>query len=313
MKLLAALKRLATGTFVRVVGALGFEVERRDKLEKIKFENRSLRDALQQAICFASLDAEERQLLRCQENNGDPSSAQEVSQIYISDANLPMGKFLDFCSHTVRECFKNFKYTLYDNQMIEDLLAGHFDSGVLEAYRSLLPYAYRADLARYCIVYLRGGWYIDIGNRWVLPVRVPAGTSLLAFRDILHGAKSAWACQNGVFYACSGHAALRRAIEITVENCNTRFYGETDLCPTGPNVWGRAIAETGLESGVQFGDFLQLTPNYSNKNHAFVMPDGTICAFRKPSGGGDLARIGGIGTNNYGDLWSSRKVYRVYP
>lgn len=310
MKLLGSLKSRAARSVVWGGRALGLEVQRRSNVEKLRTENRCLKHALRQAICFYSLDAQERHLLRGQACNEETGEAKAVAQIYISDANAPMGEFLGFCSQTVRECFMGSKYTLYDNKMIEDLLAENFEPDVLKAYQSLLPYSYRADLARFCILYLKGGWYIDVGFRWVVPVKVPNEARLLVFREIQREAKSSWACLTGAFYASPGHLALRRAIEITVENCNSSYYGLIDLCPTGPNLWGRAIAETGLEEGVQFGDLLQLTPHYANKNHALVMPDGTICAFRKPSGGGDLASIGGAGTNNYGDLWLKRKVYR---
>ena len=42
--------------------------------------------------------------------------------------------------------------------MVELFLADHYEPNVLEAYRKLIPYAYRADLARYCIVNKLGGW-----------------------------------------------------------------------------------------------------------------------------------------------------------
>ena len=34
---------------------------------------------------------------------------------------------------------------------------------VRAAYDSLNPLAYKADLARYCILYKNGGWYLDVG------------------------------------------------------------------------------------------------------------------------------------------------------
>ena len=40
-----------------------------------------------------------------------------------------------------------------------------------------------------------------------------------------------------------------------------------------------------------------------------VLPDGTIVAYHKHSGGGDLESLGAEGTNNYNKLWHKRAVY----
>jgi hypothetical protein len=50
------------------------------------------------------------------------------------------------------------------------------------------------------------------------------------------------------------------------------------------------------------GESIHLTPTHTNKNLAFVLPDGTIFAFHKPAGSGDLTALGGKGTNNYVEL-----------
>jgi hypothetical protein len=41
-----------------------------------------------------------------------------------------------------------------------------------------------------------------------------------------------------------------------------------------------------------------------------VLPDGTIFAFHKPAGSGDLTALGADGTNNYVELWQQRRVLR---
>ena len=58
-----------------------------------------------------------------------------------------------------------------------------------------------------------------------------------------------------------------------------------------------------------FGDYLELTPTHEKKNRGFILPDGTIMAWSKPCGGGDLTGVGGKGVNNYNELWASRRVY----
>ena len=58
-------------------------------------------------------------------------------------------------------------------------------------------------------------------------------------------------------------------------------YGLTPLCPTGPSLWGKAIASIGIDQNVIIGDFMELTPIHNKKNKAMVLPDGSIFAFNK--------------------------------
>ena len=60
-----------------------------------------------------------------------------------------------------------FIYHYLDNEDCTKIIKDSVDSkifneNVLYAYNKLAPYAYKADLARYCILYLHGGIYIDM-------------------------------------------------------------------------------------------------------------------------------------------------------
>lgn len=242
--------------------------------------------------------------------NANCNQRMQLSQIYISDSRQPMGKLLEDNAKVTRATFPGMKYKLYGDDDIRDLLASNFDGEVLVAYRSLVPYAYKSDLARFCILHEFDGWYIDIGLRLArINVTIPEGVHLLAFRDILRYAGSSYACAGGVIYARPGHPAIAKAIELILENVKNRYYGVTPFCPTGPGLWGRAIAIVGTDHSYSFGDFMELTPDHPNKNKAMVLPDGSIFAYNKRSAAGDLQALEARGTNNYNDLWQSRSVY----
>lgn len=233
-----------------------------------------------------------------------------ISQIFISDSCASMGPQLEEAASAIKGLFKDCIYTLYGAEEIYELISKKFSHDVLRAYESLVPYAYKADLARYCILYEHGGWYFDIGMRHAgTVVGVDSNTSIIAFRDINRYSLTNYACDNCIIYAKARHASLAKAIELIINNVNNKFYGQTPLCPTGPSLWGRALAITGLDSGVLFGDAIELTPNHKRKNKAMILPDGTILAYKKPSGGGDLRSLGATGTNNYNIFWREKRVY----
>jgi hypothetical protein len=112
-----------------------------------------------------------------------------------------------------------------------------------------------------------------------------------------------------VLYSKPDNKALQTAIEMIVANCIEQYYGITPLCPTGPTLLGKALAFNGSQANFVYGDYLELTPTYGQKNRGFVLPDGTIMAWSKPAGGGDLTGLGAKGVNNYNELWAARKVY----
>jgi mannosyltransferase OCH1-like enzyme len=55
-----------------------------------------------------------------------------------------------------------FTYYLYDDKMCRDFIEQHFDKSVVYTYDKLIPGAYKADLFRYCVLYINGGIYLDI-------------------------------------------------------------------------------------------------------------------------------------------------------
>jgi mannosyltransferase OCH1-like enzyme len=234
----------------------------------------------------------------------------QLSQIYISDDNQAMGEVLKANAKMAMQSMPGLKYRIYNDHEIKELLSSSFSSDALTAYNSLAPYSYKSDFARFCILHELGGWYIDIGLRLTgAKITVPDNVSLLAFRDVNRYTRTSYACAGGAIYATPRHPATAKAIELIIENVKSHYYGVTPLCPTGPTLWGRAIAATGVDASYVFGDFLELTPLHSKKNKAMVLPDGTIFAFNKQSEGGDLERLGAKGTNNYNHFWHNKSVY----
>lgn len=215
-------------------------------------------------------------------------------------------------SRTARlvSCYPDANYRMVGDAEIRKTLAEHFEHEVLEAYERLNPYAYRSDLARYCFLYLFGGLYVDVGVSFHMRIQLPEGATFFAFRDVNLHARKSWAVSNTIIYAEKGHPVLAKAIQGVIKNCETEYYGMTPLCPTGPTLLGRAVCQEDSDTVCCHGEFLTLTPNHSQKNRAYVMDDGTIIAFAKPSEGGDLKSLGVFGTNNYNEYWHARRVYR---
>jgi len=55
-----------------------------------------------------------------------------------------------------------FEFHLYDDNMCREFIKTNFDEDTLFAFDNLKPGAFKADLWRYCVLYINGGIYVDI-------------------------------------------------------------------------------------------------------------------------------------------------------
>ncbi len=220
-------------------------------------------------------------------------------------------------SNTLLQSFPYAKYSLWNDSMITNFLEKEFEPDVLEAYKSLIPFAYRSDLARYCLLYKFGGWYIDLGIQMAFPGKeiAPLSYDMVFFwdaGDLLAPFRNFYDCMNGIIYSKPSNPVLKIAIDLVVKNCKSKYYGFDSMSPTGPGVFGRAIAINGKGESYYDGQFLQLTPQHAQANKAYVLKDGTIFAWHRSRFETDsnyMASLGLKGGNDYRLLWRDRKVY----
>ena len=125
-----------------------------------------------------------------------------------------------------------FNHYLFDDNDCREFIKDHFDYKVLNAFDRLIPGAYKADLWRYCVLYKKGGVYLDVQYE---PVN---GFKFIHLIDKEH-----WTMdvdKNGVYNALminqAGNEILLKAINQIVENVNNNFYGNSFLEPTGPKL-----------------------------------------------------------------------------
>lgn len=231
-----------------------------------------------------------------------------LHQILITEPGTPFPERYHAQRAFLRSQFA--EYRLWTSPELEAFLAEHYDPRVLAAFRAVRPFAYKADLARYCLLHALGGWYVDYGiRRLVLPNEIPL-TEFIGFRDRPRHSRTAWAVQNGIMWARPQLPALASAVMLSVRNIEQHLYGMSPLSPTGPPVLGQALAMHGDRMRMHLGDFIDLTPEHDRDNLAYVGEDGWIWAFFKDELPGTLWIDG---TNRYADMWHSRVVYSETP
>jgi hypothetical protein len=88
-----------------------------------------------------------------------------IHQTYFDKSKIPQKVYDNISKYT-----KGYTYKIYDDTQIIDFLKDNFDSRVLQRFYLLQQGAHRADLFRYCILYIYGGVYLDIKTELLTPV-----------------------------------------------------------------------------------------------------------------------------------------------
>ena len=109
-----------------------------------------------------------------------------------------------------------WRYKFYTDESARQYIVDHFPVHFLEAYDSLIPGAYKADLFRYMLLMNEGGVYADVDVLLdaSLEAFVTPSMTLFAPRDaIAEYADGQYCIWNGLLGAAPGHPVIVRAVE----------------------------------------------------------------------------------------------------
>lgn len=141
-------------------------------------------------------------------------------------------------------------YTLWTESQVVGLLTTHFEPDVLKAYNTVKAKALKADLARYCILYVYGGWYVDLLmtiDGTIAPYSLN-NYQMLVFRDLPIRDGSVLPISNSIIWVRDKeNKVLKSTINRCVENILSRSYPRLAHRITGPVVFGSELARYCLE------------------------------------------------------------------
>ena len=146
---------------------------------------------------------------------------------------------------------QNPEYTIkyYNDGECRDFIGKNFDKKVLDAYDRLIPGSFKADLFRYCILYINGGVYGDLSQTYLVPLNKLVDRkhdTLVIVRDRLLQCFpniNKHAIQIAFIAAQPKLSIFKKAIDQIVENVKNKYYGTSPLAVTGPVLF-RKILDT---------------------------------------------------------------------
>jgi mannosyltransferase OCH1-like enzyme len=119
-----------------------------------------------------------------------------------------------------------WEYRFYDDDAIESFLQTHFPPEIFEAYNSLIPGAFKADLFRYCVLLIYGGVYadMDVLLESNLEASIPPDVGFMTPYDAPGEAFNKRHCLwNGLIAVAPAHPFMAKAIENVVNGIRNRF------------------------------------------------------------------------------------------
>lgn len=190
-----------------------------------------------------------------------------------------------------------FMHCLYDDNDCRNFIKDNYDNDVLTAFDTLIPGAYKSDLWRYCILYKKGGIYLDIKY---IPANGFKFINLSESEHFVHDTDRI-GIYNALMVCKMGNPILLNAINRIVQNTKHKYYGQSSLEPTGPKLLASLFDRTHTRV-IQMHHFAS-----NNLMQRYICYNGYVI-FRQYPGYMAESRTQSI-TKYYGDLWNEKHIY----
>ncbi len=193
-----------------------------------------------------------------------------------------------------------FEHYLFDDNDCREFIKNNFDKEVLDAYDNLIPGAYKADLWRYCVLYINGGIYLDIKLKCINGFRL---IELTENEHLVKDRVPPLSIYNALMVSQKGNPFLWKAIYRIVFNVQNKIYGRDPLEPTGPLMLGKIILKNNLIPNIDL-------VHYSGGGY-IIFKNKFVISTEYPEY--DIERraiYNSLNTKRYDVLWNNNNIYK---
>ena len=228
--------------------------------------------------------------------------------IAINSINIPANIFQTWHTKNLPPLMQNavrqvklfnprFNHYLFDDNDCREFIKNNFNKEILNAYDTLIPGAYKADLWRYCILYKMGGIYLDIKYK---PINRFKFINLLDREHFVYDTNNI-DIYNALIVCSPGNEILLNAINKVVKNVKNRFYGSSFLEPTGPKL---------LTDMISNRSYIDLNHKELNGNSDYKIIYHNDYPILKSYDGHHQERDKFSIKQHYAILWRKKNIYR---
>ena len=245
-----------------------------------------------------------------------------VTKVIPTISVIPLKIYQTWCSKELPELLQNnitllkeqnpeFTFYLFDDNDCRDFIQNYFDDSVIEAFNKLIPGAYKADLFRYCILYIYGGIYLDIKYYGINGFKFITLTEKEYLVEDLP--ISGEGIYNALMICKPGNKLLWKAIQNIVENVSTLFYGTSTLEPTGPlllkNIMDSFCKPELIHREIYCRNKNDITNEYKTQYYIYDSNNIPILTFSNQYRELQIELFKNTNTQPYYILWKNRNIY----
>ncbi len=138
----------------------------------------------------------------------------------------------------------NYAYFLFDDDDCEKFIKKNFNENIYNAYCRIIPGAFKADLWRYCILYIYGGVYVDIDTICLENIDSFLNEDIEFMTPIdlnncpYYGKYNLFNC---FIASVPNHPILLNCIERIVYNVENNIVPFSNLDFSGPGILGKSV------------------------------------------------------------------------
>lgn len=210
----------------------------------------------------------------------------------------------------------NYEHYFYTEEDRIEFIEKYFSETVLDTYLRLIPGAFRADLWRCCVLYEKGGIYVDADMICLSELEdlLEESDEFLISRDDPMATRF---LTNGFIASIPKHPFLKKQIDNIVDNVQNlreRYY----LDISGPALFGKSVNEIcgrneygEFELGINtVGDYTFRILKHDWKNKTFKYEDKDILLTEYPDKNSEMSNIG---NPSFYSLVQKKAVYQSIP
>jgi hypothetical protein len=243
------------------------------------------------------------------QNNGIPDV---VHKIFINSEmkEVPISNDISNAMNTWITLNPGYKLRLWYGNDCRKFLIDNYDKEYVECFDNIIPYAYKADFMRYCILYKEGGWYSDWQQKLLVPLGSLKNYSWVSCWDTTGDENIKYKCmQNGFFGCCKNNKILKECISTIIKNCKEKNYGINPWFPTGPCLLGESFRKVNPEPNTPDTIKLGHTVNDKIDGPCFII-DSKKMIINKCCLDINVTSTVFENGNNYIELWNSKQIYK---
>jgi mannosyltransferase OCH1-like enzyme len=186
-------------------------------------------------------------------NNSDKQSLKNYIKSKLENSKIPLVIYQTWMTKVLPEKMAKsiekikianpeFEHKLFDDTDCRNFIINNFNDNVLYAYDNLIPGAFKADLWRYCVLYINGGIYLDVKyepiNNFKFMDLIDKDYFVLDRPSFFKGLIGIY---NAFIISQPNNPIFLKLIKAIIDNVKNKYYGINALCITGPSLVGKIL------------------------------------------------------------------------